>query len=63
MSFDWAILRWIQNTLVCPAMNFLMPKITLLGNGGAVVLGAAIGLVTCNAGAKIWPTLAKKVGF
>lgn len=36
MNFDWTILHWIQNTLVCPAMDFLMPKITLLGNGGAV---------------------------
>ena len=34
MNFDWTILHWIQNTLVCPAMDFLMPKITLLGNGG-----------------------------
>lgn len=41
MSFDWAILHWIQNTLACPAMNFLMPKITLLGNGGAVWIVAA----------------------
>ena len=34
MNFDWTILHWIQNTLVCPAIDFLMPKITLLGNGG-----------------------------
>ena len=26
MNFDWTILHWIQNTLVCPAMDFLMPK-------------------------------------
>ena len=41
MNFDWTILHWIQNTLVCPAMDFLMPKITLLGNGGAVWILAA----------------------
>lgn len=33
MSFDWTILHWIQSALVCPFMDFLMPKITLLGNG------------------------------
>ena len=41
MNFDWTLLHWIQNTLVCPAMDFLMPKITLLGNGGAVWILAA----------------------
>lgn len=47
MNFDWTILHWIQNTLVCPAMDFLMPKITLLGNGGAVwILAAGVLLVT-----------------
>ena len=47
MNFDWTILHWIQNTLVCPAMDFLMPKITLLGNGGAVwILAAGVLLAT-----------------
>ena len=27
MSFDWTILHWIQSALVCPFMDFLMPKI------------------------------------
>lgn len=45
VNFDWTILHWIQNTLVCPAMDFLMPKITLLGNGGAVWILAAVGLL------------------
>ena len=45
MSFDWAILHWIQHTLVCPALDFLMPKITLLGNGGAIWLLAAVVLL------------------
>lgn len=40
MSLDWSILHWIQNMLVCPALNFLMPKITLLGNGGMIWLPA-----------------------
>ena len=47
MSFDWTILHWIQNTLVCPALDFLMPKITSLGNNGAVwILAAGALLVT-----------------
>ena len=45
MNFDWAILHWIQNTLACPAMDFLMPKITLLGNGGSIWILAAAGLL------------------
>ena len=68
MNFDWTILHWIQNTLVCPAMDFLMPKITLLGNGGAVwilaagVLSAATGLVTAAA-ADFWCLAAAFVLF
>ena len=47
MSLDWSILHWIQNMLVCPALNFLMPKITLLGNGSAVwILAAGVLLAT-----------------
>ena len=41
MNPDWAILHWIQNTLLCPFMDLLMPKISLLGNGGAVWILAA----------------------
>ena len=42
MNLDWSILHWIQGTLVCPLMDFLMPKITLLGNGGAIWILAAL---------------------
>lgn len=45
MSLDWSILHWIQNTLVCPALDFLMPKITALGNDGAIWLAAAGGML------------------
>ena len=45
MNFDWTILHWIQYTLVCPALDFLMPKITLLGNGGAIWILSALGLL------------------
>ena len=42
MNLDWSILHWIQSTLICPLMDFLMPKITLLGNGGAIWILAAV---------------------
>ena len=45
MNLDWTILHWIQDTLVCPALDFLMPRITRLGNGGAVWLLAAAALL------------------
>ena len=45
MSLDWSILHWLRDTLTCPALDFLMPKITLLGNGGAIWLLAAGGLL------------------
>ena len=45
MNLDWSILHWIQSTLACPALDFLMPKITLLGNGGMIWLLASGGLL------------------
>ena len=45
MSLDWGILQWIQGALTCPVLDFLMPKITALGNAGAIWLLAAIILV------------------
>lgn len=47
MNLDWSILHWIQDTLACPALDFLMPKITLLGNGGAIWLLAS-GALLCT---------------
>lgn len=47
MSLDWGILRAIQNYLTCPLLDFLMPKITLLGNSGAIwILAGAVLLCT-----------------
>lgn len=40
-NIDWALLRWIRDTFQCGALDFLMPKITALGNGGAVWVVAA----------------------
>ena len=36
MNLDWLILDWIQDTLKCGWMDWLMPKITVLGNGGII---------------------------
>ena len=43
-EIDWGILHWIHNTLQCGVLDFLMPKLTALGNGGAVWIAAAAGL-------------------
>ena len=45
MSIDWSILHWARDVLTCPLLDFLMPKLTLLSNGGAVWLLAAGGLL------------------
>ena len=43
MSLDQTILYWIQNHTVCDLLDLLMPKLTLLGSGGAIWLLAAGG--------------------
>lgn len=45
MSIDWSILHWIRDVLTCSFLDFLMPKLTLLSNGGAVWLLATGGLL------------------
>lgn len=45
MSLDWTILHGIHAALACPLLDFLMPKITALGNGGAIWILAAAGLL------------------
>ena len=40
-NIDWRVLHWIQDTLQCGAMDFLMPPITALGNGDAIWVAAA----------------------
>ena len=47
MSIDWSILHWIRDVLTCPFSDSLMPKLTLLGNGGAVWL-LAVGVLVGN---------------
>ena len=45
MSLDWTILHGIQRVLTCPLLDWLMPKITLLGNSGAIWILIACGLL------------------
>lgn len=45
MSLDWAVLQAIRNFTVCPLLDFLMPKITALGNAGAIWIAAAVVLL------------------
>ncbi len=45
MSLDWSILHGIQQWIACPFLDFLMPKITALGNAGAIWILAAGGLI------------------
>ncbi len=45
MSLDWSLLYWIQDNTSCALLDVLMPKLTLLGSGGAVWLLAAGGML------------------
>ena len=39
---DVGMLHRLSDTLRCPALDFIMPKITALGSGGAVWLAAGL---------------------
>lgn len=41
-NIDFCILNWIHEHFSCSFLNFLMPKITFLGNGGLIWITAAI---------------------
>ena len=41
-EFDFAILNWIQNHLQCAALDWIVPKITVLGNAGVFWIIAAL---------------------
>lgn len=45
MNLDQTILYWIHDNLSCGLLDVLMPKLTLLGSGGAVWLLAAGGML------------------
>ena len=44
-SADWSILHWIQENLRCGALDALLPKLTLLGEAGAIWIAVAIALL------------------
>lgn len=44
-NIDWSILQWIHTVMQCPFMDFLMPKVSLLGDVGAIWLITAAGLL------------------
>lgn len=45
MNIDWSILHWIHAVFTCGFLDFLMPKISLLGSGGAVWIAASLVLI------------------
>lgn len=45
MSIDWTVLHWIHSSLTCGFLDFLMPEISLLGDGGAIWILAALALI------------------
>ena len=45
IELEFKILDFIQEFLKCPLLDFLMPKITALGNGGIIWIIAAIVLL------------------
>lgn len=45
MNIDWLILQWIHTNMQCGFLDFIMPKITVLGNSGAIWIFAAVVLI------------------
>lgn len=44
-AFDWTVLHRLCESLSCGFLDFLMPKITALGNGGIIWIIAAAALI------------------
>lgn len=44
-NVDWSILHWIRENLRCGALDAILPKLTLLGEAGAIWIAAAIALL------------------
>ena len=42
---DWSILHWIQANLRCGALDAILPRLTLLGEAGAIWIAVAIALL------------------
>lgn len=45
-NIDLRLLNWIHEHLACSFLDFLMPKITFLGNGGLIWIAAAIIMIS-----------------
>ena len=45
-SFDTAVLDFIKNTLQCGFLDFVMPIITAIGNGGILYIILALFLIS-----------------
>lgn len=54
MNIDWYILSWIQDNLRCIFLDWLMPLISALGNGGAVWLAAAARAAVLQEIPQVW---------
>ena len=44
-SADWSTLHWIQENLRCGVLDALLPRLTLLGEAGAIWIAVAMGLL------------------
>ncbi len=44
-NFDWTVLNWIHDTFTCSVLDYLMPKITALGDGGLIWIVTALVLL------------------
>lgn len=42
---DWSILHFIRDALHCGVLDYVMPRLTLLGNGGIIWIIAAVAMV------------------
>lgn len=42
MAFDTAVLEWMQTFLRCPFLDWLMPRVTALGNGSRLWIALGI---------------------
>ena len=47
MALDWGILHWIQNNIVHPFLDIVVPKLTMLGNAGIIWIIAGV-LLLCT---------------
>lgn len=56
-TIDWALLHGIRSVLQCGPLDFLMPKITALGNGGALWIASALAMTVSKKYRKYGVTL------